>query len=100
MRKLVAAADDKGVEGVARTQLGCAVPFDARLRWRGGRHRGGKTAVMPNRRGRWIIFRCHELHVIETQPQVVDGFLDQVGVLVASVAELYGGHAHEQHPSA
>src|SRR6202047_889434 len=100
MRKLVAAADDKGVEGIARTQLGCAIPVEARLRWRCGRRCGGKPAIMPDRRGRWIIFRGHELHVIETQPQVVDGFLDQVGILVASVAELYCEHAYEQHSSA
>src|ERR1700730_6177627 len=99
MRKLVVPAAAKGVEGEGRPQLGCAVPAAARLRWGGARRCGGKPAIMPDRRGRWIIFRGHELHVIETQPQVVDGFLDQVGILVASVAELYCGHAHEQHSS-
>ena len=41
VRELVAAADDEGVEGVARIQLRCAVPVEAGLRgvrsWSGTR---------------------------------------------------------------
>ena len=33
--KLVAAADDEGVEGIAWIQLRGAIPVEARLRWRG-----------------------------------------------------------------
>src|SRR5208283_2193134 len=100
MSKLVAAADHKGVEGVARIELGGAIPVKAALRRAGGGGRGGKSAIVPHCGCRWIVLRGHKLDIVEAQAQIVDGFLDQVGVLVARVAELNRWNPHEQNSPA
>ena len=103
--KLVAAADDEGVEGVARIQLRGAVPIEAGL---GGRGRGttrsgsggrdhGKAAIVAEWSGGRVVFGCDELDVGILEAKIIDGFLNQVGILVAYVAELDGGNAHEEH---
>ena len=103
--KLVAVADDEGVEGVARVELRRGGPVEARLlracapcarRRRGGRvrrHRA-EAAVLALRRNRGVLLGGHEAHVVELQRLQVDGFLNQVAVLVADVLELRRGHAH------
>ena len=101
VRELVAAADHERVKGVARIQLRGAIPVEARLRRsRGCGDAASEPAIVPHRSCRRIIFRSDELHVVEAEAEIVDGFLNQVGVLVAGVAELDGRNAHEQNASA
>ena len=97
--ELVAAADDEGVEGVAGIQLRGAVPVEARLRWR-RRVDGGQAAVVANRGCGRVVLGSDELYVVEVEAKIVDGFLDEVGVFVAGVAELDGGNANEQNAAA
>ncbi len=52
---------------------------------------------MPDRRIRRIVLGGDELYVLVLEPQVVDRFLDEVGVLVSYGAELGGGHTNEQY---
>src|SRR5689334_14848103 len=99
MGKLVAAADHEGIEGVTGIQLRSAVPVETRLRWIGGSHRS-KTSIVTNRRSGRIVLGGHELDVIETEAEIVDGFLDEVGVLVAGVAKFNSGHADKENASA
>ena len=47
-----------------------------------------------------IVFGSDKLHVVESEAQVVDGFLNEVGIFVAGVAELDGGNANEEDASA
>ena len=99
--KLVAAADDEGVEGVARIQLRRAIPVEAGLR-RARRSRNRDVRPPSWRIGscRGIVFGRHELHVVESETQIVDRFLDEVSVLVAGVAKLHGRNADEENASA
>jgi hypothetical protein len=99
MRELVAGADHERVEGVARIQLRRAIPVEAGLR-RSGAGAGGaespplwRTAVAAgSSSGR------HEFHVAEFETEIVDGFLNEVGILIAGVAELHRRHANEKIP--
>ena len=50
-----------------------------------------------SRRG--IIFGRHELHIVESKPENIDGFLNQVSVLITGVTKLHGGNANEQNAS-
>ena len=103
-RKLVAVADDEGVEGVARVELRGGGPVEARLlgraraarrrrRGRVRRHRA-EAAVLALRRNRGILLGGHKTHVVELQRLQIDGFLNQVAVLVADVLKLRRRHAH------
>ena len=69
---------------------------DWRRRRRGGRMRGQRTkaAVFALRRDRRIFLGGDEAHVIKLERLQVDGFLNQVAVLVADVLKLRRGHAH------
>src|SRR5207248_9001388 len=52
VRKLISAADDESVEGVARIQLRSAIPVESRLRgMAGGREARGEAAIVAKRRG-------------------------------------------------
>jgi hypothetical protein len=48
-------------------------------------------------RVRRIVFGGNEFHIFVAEAEIVDRFLNQVGVFVADVAELGGGNAHEQN---
>ncbi len=100
--KLIAAADDEGVEGVAWVQLCRAVPIETRLRGLSDGNRREHERPPSWRTGvaAGSSLGCHELHVLVLEAEIVDGLLNQVGVLVAHVAELCRGHAHEEHASA
>ena len=52
---------------------------------------------MPDGRVRGIVLGGDELYIFVSQAEVVDGFLDEVGVLVSDVAELSSGDTDEQH---
>ena len=95
--ELVAAADDEGVEGVARIQLRGAVPVEPGLGTRRGSGQvGGEPAIVTDGRGGRVVFRGDELHFLEFEAEIVQRFLDQIRVLVSHVAEFRRGHAHEQ----
>src|SRR5579859_6934431 len=77
MGELIRAADDESIEGIARIQLGRAIPVKARLGWMrypGCRTRG-KAAIMTHGRGCRIIFRSNEFDVLIFEPEIVEGFL-------------------------
>ena len=108
MGELVAAADDEGVEGIAGVELGGAIPIEAGLGWMQGREGCLRTrscvlngtrqaAVVANGRIRRIVVGGHELDVFVTEAEIVERLLNEVGVLVANVAELGGGNADEQN---
>src|SRR6266576_5755203 len=54
---------------------------------------------MAHGRCSWIVVGCYKLYVLVFQSEIVDRFLNQVGVFVAYVTELDGGHADEQNAS-
>ena len=54
---------------------------------------------MTNRSCGWIVLGGDELYVVETEAEIVDGFLDEVGVLVAGVAEFNRRNADEENAS-
>src|SRR5580693_1995246 len=60
----------------------------------------GKSAIVTHRRRCWIVFRGDEFHFLKFETQIVQRFLDQVGVFVSDMAELCGGNAHEKHRAA
>src|SRR5207302_3256023 len=99
MGKLVTAADDERVESVARVQLRGAIPVETGLRGMatGRREVRGEAAIMPNGGGGPIIFRGDEFHLLIFLTEAIDGFLDEIGVFVANMAELDCGHANEQN---
>ena len=99
MGKLITAADDERVESVARVQLRGAIPVETGLRGMatGRREVRGEAAIMPNGGGGRIIFRGDEFHLLIFHTEVIDGFLDEIGVFVANMAELDCGHANEQN---
>ena len=47
-----------------------------------------------------VVLRSDKLYVVEVEAEIVDGFLDEVGVFVAGVAELDSGNAYEKNASA
>src|SRR5208283_4937489 len=100
VRELIARADDKSVESVARVELRSAIPVEARLRRRRGCSARGEAAIVADRGRRRIVLGRDKLHVVELEAQVVDGFLNEVGIFVAGVPELDGGHANEQNSAA
>lgn len=55
---------------------------------------------MPYGRRRRIIFGRDELNVLIIHVQIIEGFLDQVGILVAHVPELNCRDTHEHDPVA
>ncbi len=81
------------VDQSKRSCSGCA-------RGAAGGRRGGvrgqraKAAVFALRRNGRIFLGGHEAHVVELQRLQIDGFLNQVAVLVADVLELRRRHAH------
>src|SRR4029077_14025326 len=54
---------------------------------------------MPHRCGGGGVVRCYELYVLVFEPEIVDRFLNQIGILVTHVTELHGGHPDEQNAS-
>src|ERR1051326_990964 len=48
---------------------------------------------------RRILFYGDELKIFKLKAQIIDGFKDQIAVLVADVAELGSGHADKHHLS-
>ena len=97
MRKLVSAANHESIKRVPRIELRRSIPIEARLR---RRRTPAEPAVMPHRRRRRIIFRRHKLHFIESQPEHVHRFLNQIRVFISRVAELHRRHAHKQNAAA
>jgi len=55
---------------------------------------------MSHRSRGWIVFRRHELHIVEAQTQNVDRFLNQVGVFVTGVTKFDGGNTNEENAAA
>src|SRR5271166_5526581 len=98
--ELVAAADDEGVEGVARVQLRGAVPVETRLRRARGHGWGDEAAIVADGSCGRIVLGRDELYVVEAEAEIVDGFLDEVGVFVAGVAKLDSRNANEENASA
>ena len=47
---------------------------------------------MTDRGGSGAVIRGNKLHVLVLETEIVDGFLDQVGIFVTYVAELGGGY--------
>src|SRR5882762_927625 len=104
MSKLVPAADHEGVEGIAWVQLSGAVPVEAGLgveRGCGRRLRPGsahgEATVVPDRSVRRVILGGDKFYVLVVETEVINRFLNQVGVLVSHGAELCGRNAHEKH---
>src|SRR5438105_5113327 len=101
MRELIAASDYEGIEGVAGIQLGGAVPIESGLVSTCSRGRGHrKPAIVTHGRGGRIIFWRDKLYVLVFKTKIIDGFLDEVCILVTYVAEFRRGHAHEQNAPA
>ena len=48
---------------------------------------------------RGIIVRGHKPHIVESEAENVDGFLNEIGVFVAGVTKLHGGNPNEQNAS-
>ncbi len=71
------------------------IPIEASLRRSRGNRRRGEPSVMPHRSSRGIVLRRDELDVVELQAEIVDGFLNQIGIFIAGVAELHRGHTDE-----
>src|ERR1700680_4741688 len=61
---------------------------------------GGKSAVVANGRGSWIVGRRNELHFLIFETKIVEGLLDQIGVLVAHLTKLSLRHPHKKRTSA
>src|SRR5215470_6866465 len=103
MRKLVAATDHKCVERVSRVELCGTVPIKARLRGlqadglrladRGGQ---AEASIVTDGRVGGVVVGGDELYVLVFEAEVVDGLLNQVGILVAHMTKLGGGNAHEE----
>jgi len=45
---------------------------------------------------RRIVLGGHEFHILVAEAEIVERFLNEIGILVADVAELGGGDADEQ----
>ena len=105
--ELVPTADHERVKRIARIQLRGTVPVEPplgrmqprrRLRPRpAARTMRRQPAIMPDRRVRRIILGGNEFHILVTEPENIDRFLNQIRVLVAYVTELGGRDAHEQN---
>src|SRR5713101_791077 len=52
---------------------------------------------MPDRCVRRIVLGGNEFHILVTEPENVNRFLNQICILVAYVTELGGRYAHEQN---
>src|SRR4030095_3043457 len=46
-----------------------------------------------------VVVRCYELHVLIFESEIVNRFLDQIGVLVSYMTKLHGRHTNEQNAS-
>src|SRR5208282_403005 len=57
----------------------------------------GEAAVMANGSVRRIVLGGNEFHVFVAEGEVIERFLNQIGVFVADVTELGGGNAHEEN---
>src|SRR5437868_12447001 len=116
MSKLVPATDDESIEGVFRIQLSSGFPIEPRLRSPNSRHPsradcGSSVVSRMMIRGlhwnrlrwgalrdyRWILFNGNKLEIFKLQIHVIDGFKNQIAVLVADVTEFRGGHTNEHH---
>ena len=114
--ELVAAADDEGVELVARVELGGGVPVEAGLLGRGGGWAGwragagawgveamawerGEAAVLADAGGVWVLLGGLEGDGVDLELEVIDRLLDEVGVLFSHFFELGRGDAHVQRSS-
>jgi hypothetical protein len=117
--ELVPAADDERVERITRIQLRSAVPIESplrrmeRLRTCTGTRTASRAsactsagtcegmsreaAVVSYRRVRRIVFGGNELYILVAEPEVVDRFLNQVGIFIANVTELGRRNAHEEN---
>ena len=103
MGKLIAGTDHEVVKGVLGIQLRGSIPIETLLGNRTGRltlRSGGRIVA---RFGRLcglsvaaMLFVGNELDVLELEPEIFDGFADQVAVAFADVAELRIGNAHEK----
>ena len=51
---------------------------------------------MPDRRVRGVIIGGDEFHILISQAEIVERFLNQVRIFIADVSELSGGNADEQ----
>src|SRR5271155_2952418 len=65
--------------------------------WGSNQHLTRETAVMTDRSVRGIILGGNEFHIFVSQAEIVDGFLNQVGVLIAHVTELGSWNADEEN---
>jgi hypothetical protein len=95
VRELIAGADDEGVEGVARVQLRGAIPIEARLRGELSRRAAESPPLWRTAVAAGSSSGVTNFNVVELEAEIVDGFLDEVGILVAGVTELNGGNANE-----
>jgi hypothetical protein len=57
---------------------------------------GGESAVFAHLGGAGILFGRAERHRFDVEAEVVDGFLDEIGVAVADVLKVGGGDAHKK----
>src|ERR1700742_5206032 len=57
---------------------------------------GCESAVFAHLRGAGILFGSGEGHRLDVEAEVVDGFLDEVGVAIADVLKVGGGNAHKK----
>jgi hypothetical protein len=55
---------------------------------------GSESAVVTNRRKGRIFFRSNESHIVEFKFQIVDRFLNQIGVSLTDVLELRRRNTH------
>jgi hypothetical protein len=118
--ELVAGADDEGIELVARVELGGGVPVEAGLfdggclRGRGSAvalgdlagavgcgiggvaGHGREAAVFTDTRRGGIVLGDFKLDIVDLEAELLDGFFDEVAVLVADVLELGRGDADEE----
>ena len=101
--KLIAIADDESIECIALIELRGSRPVEALLLGiaggrlgRGGRRmrgNGAEAAIATLRRNRGVFLGGDEAHIVKLQRLQVDGFLNQIAVLVADVLELGRRHA-------
>jgi hypothetical protein len=56
-----------------------------------------QAAIMPDGRVGRIVLGGNKFHILVSESEIVERFLNQVGVFVADVPKLGGGNAHEQN---
>ncbi len=60
----------------------------------------GKAAIMADRSGGGIVLRSDELDVLEFHAQIIDGFLNQIGVFVFGLTEIHGRNPNKENAAA